>query len=364
MQWATEAKATFADVERRQRHEMDKVFSGEPPATEDMEEEMADGDADPSSTAGLQVGEAVEGTMMVTPSLVIDTVLESVSNDLSLYPLLEDPTSLTLDLVAALDRLATLRQLIPASQPNAEQDLAVALTHLNVAASCESTLPSSSPYRLSPTEVAARFESLIATKPLPELCAEYGDYLLESFSAASPVPQLQAAERAFQTSYATLQNRFPPPRNIPSHVLPALLSANLASRAYIYLLLHHHHLATSPTLAQASLDTAVSLAIEAVEIAGAGIKVTASAQGLRLTKQASIARDDWRTVKATREALFWLVRIRMRSCGDARAAGLEAVGTATGRDVARDAARFVDDVRGDAAWVAAGEGTEETWWTS
>ena len=72
----------------------------------------------------------------------------------------------------------------------------------------------------------------------------------------------------------------------------------------------------------------------------------------------------FRSVKATREALFWLVRIRMRSCGDARAAGLEAVGTATGRDVARDAARFVDDVRGDAAWVAAGEGTEETWWTS
>ncbi|KAL8292211.1 hypothetical protein RQP46_001677 [Phenoliferia psychrophenolica] len=354
VQCAQEARTLFADVERIQRIEMEKVFSGG--IQTDQEEEGAMREVEGEEESGA--------TTTVTPSLIIDTLLESVSNDLFLFPLLPDPSSLLSSLLAALDRPTSLRLLIPPSHPNPDQDLSITLTHLSLATTCGPSLPSSSPYALPPSSILSQYESLALSNPTPQLQSELADYLLDSFSlAASPLSQLQASENAYLAAYAILQNRLAPPRSIPAHVLPSLLSANLASRASIYLLLHHHHLSSSPELATSSLSTATQLAIESIEIAGSGIRISVvSGSQIKLTPAGPGARRDWRTIRTTRDALLGLVRIRLRTVGSAKEAGLDLVGQALGRAGAKDVERFVEDVRGDAAWVAAGEGVEQRWW--
>lgn len=359
VRWATEAKGVFAEVERMQRVEMERVF-----VNGGGMEGADDGSGEEEGNESVQMGQAVEGTT-VTPSLVTDTILESVSNDLSLFALSSEPSpGLVKDLMDALDRITALRALIPPAHRNPDQDLAIQLAQLNVASTCATLLPPSSPYALPPSSISATYESLLSSTPSPELFSSYADFLLESLSSPNPPPLhllLETALKAYTTAHATLSDRLSPPRSIPAHVLPSLLSANLSSRAFIYLLLYHHHLPTSPHNANESLSAALSLAGQAIEACGAGVKLLPGVR-LALSPRGVDARGDWRTTKALRDAVLVLVRVKIRASGEAGKEGLEALRSATARDARRDVTRFVEDVEGDAVWVASGEGVEAGWW--
>ncbi|ORY87415.1 hypothetical protein BCR35DRAFT_351319 [Leucosporidium creatinivorum] len=359
-----EARELFAEVERLQTAAMEKVFgSGSSGGEEEDDEGMDEAEGSRAgSEAGVQMGEATEGRI-VTPQLVLDTILEGFEVDLALYSTpsidAESLTTLASSAHAALQRAFTLRQQhLAASSPAV--DLSLSLAQLSFSSTCSSHLPSTAPLLLTPEAQRALYTTLLPLHPRnPSLLSSYADHLLDSLPLTPDASStLQQATTAYTTVYALLCDRFTPQKDLPAHAVPALLSSNLVARSSLLLLQDHLDNPTPTTLLEAQ-----KLALEAVAITGSGVTISLDSAG-GLSAKATAGRKDWSTIKALREAWFQLVRIRLRvdgAEGQARALG-EAWGKATGRSVSVDLQWCVDEVyRDDKVWEAS-QGAEEALW--
>ncbi|KAK4334901.1 hypothetical protein RTBOTA2_003648 [Rhodotorula toruloides] len=329
-QLAKEARDLFVEVERLQRVEMERFFGQGGPAGED---DVAADEAG-SVASGAETSVQAIQTTIVTPQLVIDTLLESIAFDISLHDssLSSDAETQAQLRQSALDsfaRAATLRSSIPGDNPELDFELAHA----------KATLLTT----FSPAEATPFLSHLLASSPSPriDLLSLYADHLLDSLSPSTPLSSalstLQTALLTYDRAYALLSNRLSPPKQIQASHLPSLLASNLVSRAQVHLLAFHlikraHEV--DPTSAEAEVPAAQGeehlrlahqLALEASAAPKSGLAMiisssAPSSSGPTLKPPLAIGRSppsveprtDWRTLSALRGALFTLVRIRLR----------------------------------------------------
>lgn len=338
-----EAQSLFGEVEGMQRREMERVGLGTRGGAVD-DEGMDEGE-EGASDAGATAGPATEGSI-VTPSLVLDTLLESISNDLVLdsHFSSSSPTSSFLPHLAShatssLERAQALAPLIPNFAP-------LDLTLATLSLSSTLSLP---PLGLS---LSDSYLSLLSTHPSDlSLLSTTADHLVETASSLPPIAQ---ALELYTTAHTLLSNRMRPPRHVPTHTIPSLLSANSVARSQALLLAHH--------LGGNTLAEAESLALRAVEVCEAGIKMSLSPTGELKAVRTATGRNEWRSVRALREGLMMLLRVRMRKGVVESGGGLVGrVWEMTGRDWGREVDWWVGEIRGDGAWELA-KGEEEEGW--
>ncbi|BGO92092.1 hypothetical protein NBRC10512_000823 [Rhodotorula toruloides] len=395
---AKEARDLFVEVERSQRVEMERFFGqGGPVGAED--DAAADETASVASGAETSV-QAIQ-TTIVTPQLVIDTLLESIAFDISLHDssLSSDPDTQAQLRQSAIDsfaRATTLRSTIPSENPELDFELA----------HTQATLLTT----FSPAEATPFLSHLLASSPSAriELLSLYADHLLDSLSPSDSLSNalstLQTALRTYERASSLLSNRLSPPKQIPASHLPSLLASNLASRAQVHLLAFHlikraHEV--DPTSAKAEvpfaqgeehLRLAHSLALESSAAPKSGLALvissSATAAGGPSTKPPlaigrsppSIEpRTDWRTLSALRTALFTLVRIRLRMDPSPegltnersrfwalwRALGLARGGESEGEVRRREVRWWIEEMEGDKVGEVVGEEEargEREWW--
>lgn len=364
-----EARQLFAEVERLQTAAMEKVF-GSSAGEEEEDEGMDEGEGSTAgSEAGVQMGNATEGRI-VTPQLVLDTILEGFEVDLALYST-SGVDSSALAIIAAsahstLQRAFTLRQQhIAASSPAV--DLSLSLAQLSLSSTCSAHLPPTSPLLLTTEAQHSLFTTLLPLHPRnPSLLSSYADHLLDSLSlsdSTTAAQTLQQATQAYSTAYTLLSDRFSPQNDLPAHSIPALLSSNLIARSTLLLLQSHLSPSSSPTL----LTEAQNLALQAITITSSGLSITLDPSSGGLSAKASPGRRDWSTIRTLREGWFQLVRVRLRIDGGVEGqpkALTEAWGKATGRQGSMDARWCVEEVfRDDKIWEATG-GAEEGMWSA
>ncbi|BGP25290.1 hypothetical protein Rt10032_c04g1876 [Rhodotorula toruloides] len=331
-QLAKEARDLFVEVERLQRIEMDSFFGQGGLANADDDADTADESASVASGAETSV-QAIQ-TTIVTPQLVIDTLLESIAFYISLHDssLSSNPDTQAQLRQSALDSFAraiALRSALPGDNPELDFELAY------VKATLLATF--------SPAEATPFLTHLLASSPFPriDLLSLYADHLLDSLSLSNPLPTslqtLQTALQTYEQAFSLLSNRLAPPKHIPAHHLPSLVSANLASRAQAHLLaytlIQRAH-AIDPTTTEAEvplaqgeehLHLAHSRALEASSASKSGLALAVSTSAasqsgpstkppLTIGRSPSTVepRTDWRTLSSLRNALFILVRVRLR----------------------------------------------------
>ncbi|KAI5477571.1 hypothetical protein MNV49_006159 [Pseudohyphozyma bogoriensis] len=352
---AVEARAVFAEVERLQMVELPKstFFAEAPPETAGDEEQVQEEDeqGDESMEVVESGAEAREMTI-VLPSQVLDTVLASISLDLSLYESTSDPSLLT-SIEASLTRCLSLRQLIPPSLADSELEL----TSLTCAA--QLPLPASSPFYKTPAQIRETYESLLSATPSSaSLQSSYADYL-SSLPLDDPtsLPLLETALKLYTSTHSLLSSRLSPPKGIPAYLIPSMISANLASQAFLHLVSYHVTLASSPATATTALGEAHRLAIEAVNTVNVGLKISVRPTGeLVATKSPTSEPPSWRDTKAFRDAYLLLVRIRLRTGTTGTSLAL------LGGDAEGVKQRYLEEIRGDEVWKIGGEGVEEELW--
>lgn len=317
---AQEAKELFAEVERLQRVELERyIGSG---ASSNGAEEDDDLDVDASADSATETSVQVTETTVVTPRLVLDTLLAAIDFDIQLSDSsLADPgtdAQVRQSAVAAFSRASDLRDVIAAQEggPAADLELDLALQQAEIFATW------------SPEEARPRLESLVAapeaTPRLIDVLLMHADFLVENLPLsdhASALSSLEAALAAYQRAATLLSSRLSPPKNIPAQQLPTLLSANLASQAHAHLLAHLLDPPADPR-SRKHADEAQRLALEAISAAKPAVwlKVagpfsstapeTLPAVSAVRGANAQDARSDWATIAAVRHAFFTLVRAR------------------------------------------------------
>ncbi|BGP16953.1 hypothetical protein JCM10213_007398 [Rhodosporidiobolus nylandii] len=332
LQAAREAKGLFVEVERLQRVEMEKVFGADGP----QDEEAGGAMDETASAAGSATEVQAMETTIVTPHLIVDTLLESIALDVALFSSVSDPedqTALPQSALDSLSRANTLRTLIPRSnsppQPD-ELDLELSLAHVSI---LTSTSPASD-------EATALLQSTASALPAPrvEVLSAYADNLLDSLPlTAQPFPTLLAtleqALQVYQQSASLLSNRLSPPKNTPSAHLPSLLATNLVAQATVHLLVYtlssralsldvSLSASLQPEKLREHLLSAHQLALDATAACKSGLSLAVSSSSPPSALKPTLAlarapasqdpRSDWRTLSALRAALFTLARVRLR----------------------------------------------------
>ncbi|GAA5871270.1 hypothetical protein JCM16303_000701 [Sporobolomyces ruberrimus] len=308
---AKEAKELFAQVESLQRNEMEKVFGAGIAGSEESDEA-----ADVQGEGGGGEVEATE-TFIVTPQLVLDTLLESISLDMSLHSSLSDDAASQAQLLesakATFERAVSLRSAYLADAPP-EVDVEMTLAQFSIF---------SAPSSPEATQVLER--ALTSTSvPSPSLLSIYADHLVESLPLSQPFevvgPQLERALSTYQNVQSILTNRLSPPKNVPSYQIPLLLSSNLLAQSTVQLLSHHIvqlSSSTDPSTASRHLEAAHSLALESISVLKSGLSLTNSStsSGLALLRSPPSQEplSNLSTLLALRSSFFSLIRIRLRS---------------------------------------------------
>ncbi|BGP48910.1 hypothetical protein JCM10450v2_004789 [Rhodotorula kratochvilovae] len=325
MQVAREARELFVEVERLQRDEMARFFGAGGPSGADEDGGNA-GEMDDAASSGTGGGEtsirAME-TTIVTPQLIVDTLLESISFDLALHDSSVSDSATQAELrQSALDsfaRATALRASVPGDAASLDFELSFA----------QATMLTT----LSPDEASSFIEQLAASSPAKvDLLSLGADHLLETLSLATPLPSLlttlSSALTAYESAHALLANRLSPPRDLPAAHLPSLISANLVAQSTVHLLAYEvlsHSPFPPPDAAQtaaAHLAQAHALALSASSAPRAGLSLAVSASSppsapkpvlaLARAPPSTDPRTDWRTQSALRSALFALSRVRVR----------------------------------------------------
>ncbi|GAA6048413.1 hypothetical protein JCM3770_003746 [Rhodotorula araucariae] len=338
LQVAREARELFVEVERLQREEMVRFFGTSGPAGTEDDTDDADEmkDAASSGTGGAETSVRAVETTIVTPQLIVDTLLESVAFDLALYDSsISDPATQAELRQSALDsfaRATALRASVPGEATSLDFELAFA----------QATMLTT----LSPDEATPFIEQLAASSPPKvDLLSLGADHLIETLDLSSPLPSILAtlarALDAYESAHALLANRLSPPRDIPASHLPSLLSANLVAQSTVHLVSYEllsrgpepgtgapstaaQHLAQAHALALAATSaprSGLSLALSASASASAsspsappapGTRARAPALALARAPPSTDPRGDWRTRSALRTGLFALARVRLR----------------------------------------------------
>lgn len=311
---AREAKALFAQVETLQRTEMEKVFGTTGGVVDEPEESEA-----PTGTKATEEVKATE-TVIVTPRLLLDTLLESISLDMSLHASLnDDPVSqehLLGSAKATFERAVSLRTTYLSGAPS-EADVEMTLAQFSIY-----TAPSSP----EATKFLERALASIPT-PTPSLLSIYADHLVESLplsqSFETIAPRLERALATYQQVNALLSNRLSPPRDVPSYQIPLLLSSNLLAQSTVQLLSYHIvSAASSPSSASQHLAQAHALALESISTLKSGLSLAPSSTSPHLALVRSPPSQEplsnTSTLLALRASYFSLVRIRLRFAAGAQ----------------------------------------------
>lgn len=230
-----------------------------------------------------------EITMMITPSMIIETILALLSNDLSLLnsSANSSPPSQSF-FVEALGRIHLLQQFI--TTPDPKQELEVDLITLSIAA----TFPAIPP---APSDLSPRYESLINKYGQDvELLSTYADYLLEGEE------ETEKALSLYEMSFKILSDPFKKQATIPGHIKPSILSANILSRASIHLFRFRKE------GNRIELEKAMDLIKTAIKCTEFGYKLERLADGEWKMIKIDPGRKDFRTVKAVKEGLLALLR--------------------------------------------------------
>jgi hypothetical protein len=309
---AKEAKELFVEVEALQRREMEKVF-GSGSVDDDDNEEI-------DIPAGGE-GEEVQATesVIVTPRLLLDTLLESISLDMSLHSSFDkDPESqnqLLESAKATFDRAVSLRTTYLSDTPP-EVDVEMTLAQFSIF---------SAPSSPEATQVLERALSSTAT-PSPSLLSIYADHLVESLPLSQPFEvvgsQLERALSTYQQVQAFLSSRLSPPKDIPSYQIPLALSSNLLAQSTVQLLSYHILQQSSPSVESSQhLVTAHSLALESISALKSGLSLSNSSSSSNLALLRSPPSQEplsnTSTLLALRSSYFSLIRIRLRSADSA-----------------------------------------------
>ncbi|GAA5874488.1 hypothetical protein JCM3774_005733 [Rhodotorula dairenensis] len=350
---AQEARQLFLEVERLQRGELDRYGAvagiGAPAADESLEIEAED-DVDDGTETSVQVTE----TTIVTPRLVIDTLLASISFYIQLSESAlvagADDAQLRQSAVDAFSRAVELRNVVAAQERTlaelADLDLELAIAQVEIFATWS---PAEAGPKLDEMLAAAAAGGTAGSQQVPariiDLLSLHADSLVESFTTRSSawaageaaVPEsLERALAAYRRAASLLANRLSPPKHIPALQLAPLLSANLASQAHVHLLVAATYLGStpsshdSPSRSLAALDEAQRLALEAIAAAKPAVVLSAASPGasfstatpgqlptisaVRPTGSVQDPRTDWATVAAVRTAFFTLLRVRYYAC--------------------------------------------------
>ncbi|GAA5910490.1 uncharacterized protein JCM6883_003026 [Sporobolomyces salmoneus] len=309
---AKEAKELFVQVESLQRIEMEKVF-GSGSVGDDQEGDEV-GEEEEGGSEGTEAVKATE-TVIVTPRLLLDTLLESISLDMSLHSsLVDDPTSqaqLLESAKATFERAVSLRTTY-LSDASSEVDVEMALAQFSIY---------SAPSSPQATQV---LEQVLSSTPTlsPSLLSIYADHLVESLPLSQPfetvAPQLERTLSTYQQVQALLSNRLSPPKDVPSYQIPLLLSSNLLAQSTVQLLSHHIVSASpNPTSASNHLVQAHSLALDSISILKSGLSLSPSSTSSNLAliraPPSQEPLSNLSTLLALRSSYFSLIRIRLRS---------------------------------------------------
>ncbi|GAA5977122.1 hypothetical protein JCM5350_003226 [Sporobolomyces pararoseus] len=311
---AKEAKELFVQVEALQRIEMEKIFGSETSSNEEQEqEETMEGGEGKGGSEGVRATE----TVIVTPRLLLDTLLESISLDMSLHSSLSnDPASQAHLLESAkrtFDRAVSLRTTYLSDAPP-EVDVEMTLAQFSIF---------SAPSSPEATPVLEQALST-TTSPSPSLLSVYADHLVESlpFSQTFEVlgSQLERALSTYQQVQSLLTNRLSPPKDVPSYQIPLLLSANLLAQSTVHLLSYHivqNSPSNDPSSAAQRLLEAHSLALESISALKSGLSLTPSSTSSNLALVRAPGSQEplsnMSTLLALRSSYFSLVRIRLRN---------------------------------------------------
>lgn len=404
---AQEARELFAEVERLQRSELERYAAA---ANEDGDS-LAGDDAQlpPSAENSSQETVRVTETTVVTPRLVIDTLLAAIGFDLQLsessLSTAEDDAQLRQSAVEAFGRATELRAHIAAVAQDPAAYATASLAELDRDLSLQQAEMLAA---WSPDEAGPRLEQLVAAAAPPhviDVLSMHADHLVETFDCSEASPPetaesvLATALTAYDRAATLLSSRLSPPKHIPANQLAPLLSANLASQAHVHLLTYLVALRTGPSMASDSLHKAHRLALEAISAAKPAVILAAippapTSGGLlpeirAVTAQSSTgqqdARRDWSAVAAARNGFFTLVRVRYWGASGepegrerlrARVGGeWNAVGLGHGRTGAgageelkrREVAWWLDELEGDAVARVVGPeaaAAERQWWAA
>lgn len=310
LQAAKEAKDLFVQVESLQRVEMEKIFgSGGVEEEEEGTQESEEAQEEPAGEV-----EATQ-TSIVTPQLVLDTLLESISVDMSLHESLSrDPASqsqLLESAKATFERAVSLRNNFLSNAPP-EIDVEMTLAQFSIYSS-----PSS-------PEATQLLEGALAgsSNPSPSLLSIYADHLVESLPLSQSLeiigPQLEQALSTYQRVQALLTNRLSPPKDVPSYQIPLLLSSNLLAQSTVHLLSYHITQTSNDSSSSLHhLTNAHSLALESITVlkSGLALKPSSTSSGLALLRSPPSQEplSNLSTILALRASYFTLIRIRIRS---------------------------------------------------
>lgn len=335
---AREAKELFSEVERLQRVELERyhdtsggdLFSDGPDQAE-----AAEGDG------GVET--SVQVTAIVTPRLVIDTVLASISFDIQLSESnLVDPdtdSQLRQSAIDAFSRAMDLRAVVAAQEGEheiADLDFELAVHQIEIMTT----------WSAAAAEAGPRLDQLVATTAdsLPsrqiDALSLLADFLVdEAFSPthgesnSTMAAALERALTAYQRAASLLSNRLSPPKHIPALQLASLLSSNLASQAQVHLVAHLLMGPSSSEVSLSHLDEAQRLSVEAIAAAKPPVVLSVSttfSSSTTATASPSLptisairpagaggandARTDWNTLAAVRTGFFTLLRVRYYAC--------------------------------------------------
>lgn len=341
---AREAKELFSEVERLQRIELERYQQNNGGDTVDLSSDGPD-QLEVEGDGGVEA--SVQVTAIVTPQLVIDTVLASISFDIQLSEstlLHGDPdtdSQLRQSAVDAFSRAMDLRAIVAAQEGEheiADLDFELAVHQIEIMTTWSSSAAEGAGPRLDQL-VATTADSL----PLRQIDALslLADFLVDEAipstthdaSNSTTTATLERALTAYQRAASLLSNRLSPPKHIPALQLPSLLSANLASQAQVHLVAHLLLLLSSSGLSSLSrLDEAQKLSIEAIAAAKPPVVLSvptfsssSSSTGLLPSLPTVSAlrpagagttdvRTDWTTLAAVRTGFFTLLRVRYYAC--------------------------------------------------
>lgn len=360
-----EAKTVLAEVLKMQQEELARGPEGGAEMGKVMMAIAGGGDE------GDTIPEDPEERQTALVVSMVDTVLESTNNDIALFTHLQSnsPESSNLLIAFAQETPQTLSLV---------SDLVLQQTQCN-------ELPAE--ILLAVVEVVSTFSDSPSFPAIPllyetisfsalelmhrnnvDVLSSWADSLIENIApsdgdalaATVAVSQCKHAVSLYGSAFSLLSNRLRPPPKLPLYTIPALVSSNFSARATATLIAHHHSSTADPPL------EAQRLALEAIEVSGVGIKISLVNERIAgILKLPGDGRKDWKTIRAFREGIMTLLRVRMRLAGIDLVAEREAAGKiwkeVTGREWAPDVALWVKDIRGDSCWESS-RGEEEAGW--
>ncbi|KWU43201.1 hypothetical protein RHOSPDRAFT_26457 [Rhodotorula sp. JG-1b] len=346
---AREAKELFSEVERLQRIELERYqnTSGDDDTVDVSSSDGPDQLETEGGDGGVEA--SVQVTALVTPRLVLDTVLASISFDIQLSESsLADPetdSQLRQGAVDAFSRAMHLRAVVAAQEGDheiADLDFELAVHQIEIMTTWSSSSAAAEEVGLKLDELVATTADSLPSRQIDALSL-LADYLVDeafprkTFAAqdesitSTATATLERALTAYQRAASLLSNRLSPPKHIPALQLPSLLSANLASQAQVHLVAH---LLLFSSGVSSHLDEAQRLSLEAIAAAKPPVVLsvptfsssssptaatTASpslppVSAIRPSGGANDARTDWTTLAAVRTGFFTLLRARYYAC--------------------------------------------------